>query len=604
MNPESMRRSLAIAAATALLLPALPSASRAEPSGGPYGPVMQSYRVPDNAPHVFYVAPGGAAQNAGTNIDEPTTLESAVGQVRTGDAIILRGGEYRTGGLVLNQGITIQPFAGEQPVLKGTRIAKDWQAQQNGLWCCSWPTLFPAKPADWWRRSSEGRKTPVYRFNNDMVFVDGEQLKAVGWEGEIDAHSYYINYDAGQVYIGVDPSKHTVEITAFDGALTRTNGVAHGKRSDGKGYTMRGITFTQYAYRALEVLGKEPEGLADPATFGKDVVGTTLENVAITHCSRVAGYFRGDRLVIRNCLISDTRTEGLFILSSADCLLEKNVFRRNNIDEITGYYPAGVKIFNQCHRATCRDNLVIDQPHSNGIWYDVGNVDGVFVDNWVEGAQDGFFFEISKGAICAGNVFIRCDKGARVLNSCDVKICQNTFVDTVASIERTDRSAVNDHFGWHPSTGPDVDHREGHVFLNNVLAAGEGFHKPLLRFDQSPVLCGKLTRPQVDALDGNFYVRASTNGPLVAWSPIPTNNCQTEFSSPEELHRRIPLFAAHSVQWERPLGAVFQSPQLNHYQLISGLKPVSTMGLPAGVRQVLGFPDATPSLPGAYQPRP
>ena len=128
-------------------------------------------------------------------------------------------------------------------------------------------------------------------------------------------------------------------------------------------------------------------GPADPGTYGKEVVGTTLENVTISFCSRVAGYFRGDGLTIRHSLISDTSTEGVYVIGSSDVLLEKNIFRRNNIEELTGYYPAAVKIFNQSHRVTCRDNLVIDNPNSNGIWYDVGNVDGVFVNNWVEDAS-------------------------------------------------------------------------------------------------------------------------------------------------------------------------------------------------------------------------
>ena len=114
-------------------------------------------------------------------------------------------------------------------------------------------------------------------------------------------------------------------------------------------------------------------------------MGTTLENCTISFCSRVAGYFRGDRLTIRHCRVSDTSTEGVYVIGSNDVLLEKNIFMRNNIENITGYYPAAVKIFNQCYRVTCRDNLVIDLPNSNGIWYDVGNVDGVFVDNWIEG---------------------------------------------------------------------------------------------------------------------------------------------------------------------------------------------------------------------------
>jgi hypothetical protein len=33
-------------------------------------------------------------------------------------------------------------------------------------------------------------RTPLHRFNNDMVFVDGELLRSAGWEGELDAHRF------------------------------------------------------------------------------------------------------------------------------------------------------------------------------------------------------------------------------------------------------------------------------------------------------------------------------------------------------------------------------------------------------------------------------
>ena len=81
--------------------------------------------------------------------------------------------------------------------------------------------LFPAKPLGWWQRDREGMRTPVHRFNNDMVFVDGRLLQSAGWEGEVDENSYYIDYDKGQVYIGVDP----------DRAADRNHGVRQRARS-------------------------------------------------------------------------------------------------------------------------------------------------------------------------------------------------------------------------------------------------------------------------------------------------------------------------------------------------------------------------------------
>ena len=600
-----------------LLLAAAPG--HAQPSGGPYGPIDQRYEIP-KAAHIYYVATDGKADSLGAMLGQPTTLETAIERVVTGDAIVMRGGVYRTGGLILNQGVSVQPYADERPILKGTQVATEWKALRNNVWRTSCTRLFPAAPLGWWRRDTEGMRTPLHRFNNDMVFVDGELLKSVGWEGELDAHSFYIDYQNGYVYIGADPANRLVEITAFDSALVRTSAPAHGRTSDRKGLVIRGITFTQYAYRALEVEGKkhftvadeptdEPVGLSDPATFGKEVVGTLLENVTITYCSRVAGYFRGDGLVIRNSLISDTGTEGIYVIGSSDVLLERNIIRRNNIRQLTGYYPAAVKIFNQTRRVTCRDNLVIDQPYSNGIWYDVGNRDGLIVNNWVEGASDGLFIEISRGMIVAGNVLVRCNKGLRVLNSADVRAYNNTFVDTPASFERNERSATNDHFGWHPSTGPDVDQREGHVFVNNLLVASDAYRLPLLRFEQPSSLCAKLPRPQAKQVNGNVYVRATTPGatpaPFIVWSPAATDSCLSTLQSLDEFHKLVPAFEAGGQQLDRTPRSIFKAPDLDRYELLQALPgtPEGEM-LPTDVRKLLGWSEKESRSPGAYPFRP
>jgi hypothetical protein len=525
----------------------------------------------------------------------------------------MRGGTYRTGGLRLNQEIALQPYLDERPVLKGTRVATEWQSLRGKVWRTSWKALFPAKPLGWWQRAREGMRTPLHRFNNDMVFVDGKLLRSVGWEGELDEGSFYVDYEAGQVYIGTDPTNRLVEITAFDGALVRTTSPVHGKTNDRKGPVIRGITFTQYAWRALEVEGKrsfgpneeptdEPLGPADPPTYGKEVTGTTLENVTISFCSRVGGYFRGDGLVLRNSLISDTSTEGFYVIGSSDVLLERNIFRRNNVEELTGYYPAAVKIFNQSHRVTCRDNLVLDNPSSNGIWYDVGNRDGVFVNNWVQDALVGFFFEISKGATVAGNVFVRCGRGLWALNSSNVRAYHNTFVDSVASFERNERSAQGDHFGWHPRTGPDVDEREGHVFVGNLLVGSEAFRVSLLRVEQPRSLCSRLTKPQLAQVDGNVYVRhGQAVSPLLVWSPVAGETCQVDLASLEDLRRVQPTLEAHGRAYADYAGALFRSPELSNYGLarpIPGLQP--TDDLPAEVARLLGWPAAQTRTPGAY----
>jgi hypothetical protein len=314
----------------------------------------------------------------------------------------------------------------------------------------------------------------------------------------------------------------------------------------------------------------------------------------------VGGYFRGDGLVLRHSLISDTSTEGFYVIGSSDVLLERNIFRRNNVEELTGYYPAAVKIFNQSHRVTVRDNLVIDNPHSNGVWWDVGNRDAVFVNNWVENAQIGFFFEISRGATVAGNVFASCGRGVWVLNSADARVYHNTFVDAPASFERNERSAVGDHFGWHPKTGPDVAEREGHVFAGNLLAASESFRRPLVRFEQARGLCGKLTRPQATSVDGNVYARTG-DGPLVVWGPVAGETCQAEAASLEELRALDATLEARGRFVAEPASTVFRSPELRRLEPARPLPGAPGVDLlPPEVRRLLGWPAKGPLVPGAY----
>lgn len=597
---------LRVALLATLSMAFLTNGGRAQPSGGPYGPQMVRYEVPAQG-RVIFVAPDGSVAADGAALERPTTLAAAIERVVTGDTVVLRGGTYRTGGLLLSQGVTLQPYADERPVLKGTEVAMNWEKVAEGRWRTKWTTLFPAAPADWWRRERHEKQTPLHRFNNDMVFVDGELLASVGKVDELTPGTFFVDYENAWVYVGTDPAGRTVEITAHDSAIIRTMGVAHGKANDRRGAAIRGLTFTQYAYRALEIEGVEPSRKMNPDEFGKEVVGSVFENVTISFCSRVAGYFHGDGIVFRHCLIADCGTEGIYVVNSADIRIEKTIVTRtNSAEKITGYFASAIKIFNQSYRAVVRDNLIIDNPNASGVWWDVGNVDAVFVNNWVERTNDGFFFEISKGAICAGNVFVDCDRGIHVLNSSNVRIYQNTLWNSVVKIERTERSAVGDHFGWHPSAGPDVTARHGHVFLNNLLASDATFRGPLLFVTQSEKVRDRLGDSQLTALDGNVYVRRSATKPqpLISWGPVPPRNDTVALFALADFQKLQPAFETNARALADFHGPLFTSPELKNFSLRADF-PLRGTGvpLPEEARAALGWEAGLPRFPGALVPR-
>jgi parallel beta-helix repeat protein len=245
-------------------------------------------------------------------------------------------------------------------------------------------------------------------------------------------------------------------------------------------------------------------------------------------------------------------------------------------------------------------------------------VDGVFVDNWVQdvGIRDrefsrehfwpsdnGFFFEISKGAICAGNVFVNCDQGIYVLNSSVVQIYNNTLVNSTVTIGRTPRSAENDHFGWHPSTGPGVDERDGHVFMNNLLTADETYSRPLFVVWQTPSLCKRLGKPQLNQLDHNVYVRSSDKSTklLMLWSPAKNKECQLEFESLSPLRKLHPNFSANSIYLSNYNGPLFKGREVGNWDLLDGFPGIKAASkLPPEIMKLLGISEEDTPFVGAF----
>jgi parallel beta-helix repeat protein len=247
----------------------------------------------------------------------------------------------------------------------------------------------------------------------------------------------------------------------------------------------------------------------------------------------------------------------------------------------------------------------------------VGNVDGVFINNWIEGvgtgkeifrknqlwpSQNGFFFEISKGVICAGNVFVNNDHGIMILNSSDAHIYNNTLVNSMACIARTARSAVGDHFDWHPATGPDVNERVGHVFRNNLMTGNAEFDKPLFFVWQPANLCDRVNDSQLKEVDYNVFVRSMTNptNQLIYWSPAENSDCQAIYDSPGDLHKTYSVFSVNSRFFDRYNGPLFKSHELKNYQLLKNFPATDMMApLPANIKK-LSDSEGLKIIPGAY----
>ena len=180
----------------------------AQPSGGPYGPVQQTYEVPKDAAHVYYVAPDGKKEADGTK-DRRSQLRSKRPSNKSSPATPSSSAAAPIAPAVsssINRSRS-SPIKTSGRSSKAPKSSTDWENLHNGQWRTKWATLFPSAPQDWWRREREAARTPLFKFNNDLVFADGKRLHPVGWAGDVKEDTYWVDYEKGFVYIGTDPAK-------------------------------------------------------------------------------------------------------------------------------------------------------------------------------------------------------------------------------------------------------------------------------------------------------------------------------------------------------------------------------------------------------------
>ena len=205
------------------------------------------------------------------------------------------------------------------------------------------------------------------------------------------------------------------------------------------------------------------------------------------------------------------------------------------------------------------------------------------------------------------NVFVNCKHGIFVLNSAGVEIYNNTIVNSPVMICRTSRSAVGDHFGWHPSTGPDVDERYGHVFINNLIAVDKNYYESLFVTCQTPDLCKRLDKPQLDKLDYNVYIRTTDNQstPSILWSPAENDSCHIEIEELPGLHKLHPKFSANSQYLKSYDGPLFKSWKLGNFELLNEFpgSRAATTELPDRVKKLLKLSDGHIPFIGALPPK-
>ncbi len=460
--------------------------AQSQPNGN-YGPKNIAYPIPSGA---YYVSANGKG-NIPCSAANPCSLNKALSSAPSGTTLVLRGGTYRVYNTKIPRRLTLQPHPGEKVMLKGSKIANNWQADGN-TWVTSWNILFEA---DYRRpKGSIVTKEDPMAAHHDMVFVNGTGLKQVETKGQVGAGKFYVDYAQEKIYIGSNPGGKKVEISAAWWGL-------HTYKIEDKDITIRGLEFQHYAECGIMI--RSPRAVIENCTFQYNAVAGVKA-------------YTTENTKIRNNLFQYNGLHGAGINMADYLILENNIFSNNNAKKYNrnSWSAAGVKIL-LSPNSIVRNNLVIDND-ANGIWLDDKSAGTFVINNEVRNnSRHGIHSEISHNTVLAGNLVTGCGKNSEGLVGAGIcvgegagtRVYNNTLVGNEVNLIVSDIVRPK---------GELLSDTRNTIIKNNLLSDATGTSYPSAQVWVNMKGCGYTV---IKEMDYNGYHKSDVNQPdwLLRW---------------------------------------------------------------------------------------
>jgi len=546
MDRRSRRRQLLIAATIVLMLAVTAGALVATSLGGgasttahPEIPVVSGVGAPkgvastpadagaaplgttsyDIQPGALFVSPSGDNDADGTREAPLRTIKAALARAAAGGMIVLRAGEYHEA-FTIAEGlpVTVQPYPGEVVWLDGSEIVDGWRADGE-LWTVPWGTVFDSSPT--YTRGAPDNTEQHWNFvtakhplaaHPDQLWFDDVALTQVGERSEVTASRFFHDESAGMLYLGTDPSSHTVRASTLQRAVSI--------RAEGS--TIRGIGVRRFA-----------PSVPDFGAITIERAGATIENVVVTESATTGLFVTAANTTIRNVSAKDNGMIGVAANYADNLVIDGLKASGNNTEWFNRAPVAGGLKLTRSRTVEIRNSDFSDNT-ATGLWFDQSCRDMTITGStFVGNTGHGIFLEISARALITDNyVADNGIYGMKINDTSSVEIRNNVVVGSrnAIAVLQDKRLKSNENESGH-------DER----FLDDAAMTWVGTNisilsNTLVGSDDSLVWIEDYSRTRSArdfgiTVDNNLYVRASETEPrtLIAW---PTNAIGvTPFSS-------------------------------------------------------------------------
>lgn len=377
-----------------------------------------SYDLNSLGSNVKYVATNGSDSNNGTINSPYATLNKAISSSSSNGVVVVRGGIYRQGDIIVNKTIKIIAYPGEVPTINGAQIINGGWSNEGNLRYKSYTPIATPRNGDlgiqWESGQNLNGNIGLYP---DQVWLGSNMLQQVASKSEVNSGKFYVDRSNNRIYLSSgDAASSNIEATKDRIALNVTS----------PNVTIEGLQFVRFAAHAGDQAALRFSGSAD---------NSVMRNVEIYDMSFVAVkyYESGSNLneggLMKNVTIEGSNWMGINANYTTDLVLDSvKLNYMNRFNEFTSSPQSGGLKTSRTWGTQVINSEVKDNK-SHGIWFDQSNYKSVVANSVITGnSSTSVFFEISDDLLMINNYISGGNENVKLAGSSGLKIINNTIV--------------------------------------------------------------------------------------------------------------------------------------------------------------------------------
>ncbi|SPT53944.1 nitrous oxide reductase family maturation protein NosD [Actinomyces bovis] len=415
--------------------------------------VLLAFLTRSGGGRVIHVSPTGDDSGSGSASAPFATIRHALDLAVDGDTVRLDSGTYREGELIMPERVRLEAGRGEQVVLSGAEVVKDWDADGE-VWTsrdelvrfCQECTFNPDSEHDGVKGYPE------------QIYLDGRPLTQVASREEVKEGTFFVErqpmeFEGGgqdrigkvlgsrraHYVMGSNPKGHLVEVVQHARALTIA----------GNGAAVANLTIEKYAPTQMW-------GLQDPE-IGTQGAGTmvlvlgdkvNIDSTVLRQATSGSAlhFTNGSGQSLTSSKVVDNAGVGMMANETYGLTVSANYFSGNNANDFDSSercqshcYVADFKITHSLGmrfelnrvdyadvQADAADPLHYQENRRAGIWLDEGVGNSSVVGNHFVNTPIGVFNEISHNTVIASNIINGAGTGILSSGSERARIWNNT----------------------------------------------------------------------------------------------------------------------------------------------------------------------------------